>query len=118
MLALSEKNVLKIKSAKPNELKKIYKSESNSISCKFISFFITSFLLLFVFWYYVGCFCAVYKNTQTHLLTDTLISFSASLFYPLALYLLPAMCRIPSLRNKEKSGECLYKVSQMIQFFV
>ena len=118
MLALSEKNILKIKSAKPHELNKIYKSESNSINCKFISFFIISFILLFAFWYYVGCFCAVYKNTQTHLLTDTLISFSASLFYPLALYLLPAFFRIPSLRNKEKNSEYMYKTSQMIQFFV
>ena len=118
MLALSEKNILKIKSSKPYELNKLYKSETNSISCKFISFFIISFILLFAFWYYVGCFCAVYKNTQVHLLTDTLISFSASLFYPLALYLLPAFFRIPSLRNKEKNSECLYKTSQMIQFFV
>ena len=118
MSALSEKNILKIKNSKPDELMKIYKSQSNCINCKFILFFIITFILLSMFWYYVGCFCAVYKNTQIHLITDTLISFITSLLYPLGLCLLPGMFRIPSLKNKEKNAECLYKASKIIQLFV
>ena len=117
MTALTEKNILKIKGAKMEELGKIYKSESNCIKIKFIIFFIFMFLLLFVFWYYVGCFCAVYKNTQIHLLSDTLISFVTSLLYPLCIYLLPGFFRIPALNKKEKEGECQYNFSKIIQLF-
>jgi len=117
MTALTEKNILKIKGAKMEELGKIYKSESNCIKIKFIIFFIFMFLLLFVFWYYVGCFCAVYKNTQIHLLSDTLISFVTSLLYPLCIYLLPGFFRIPALKKKEKEGECQYNFSKIIQLF-
>ena len=117
MLALSEKNILKIKSAKKNELIKIYKSEFNCIKCKFICYFIFMFIFLFIFWYYVGCFCAVYKNTQIHLLTDTLISFGTSLLYPLGIYFIPGILRIAALKNKEKKGEYMYNFSKIIQLF-
>ena len=118
LLAISEKNILKIKNSKEEELNKNFKSESGILNCKFLSFFIIIFILLCVFWYYVGCFCAVYKNTQIHLLTDTLISFATSLLYPLILYFLPGIFRIPSLKNIDKNKECNYKVSKIIQLFV
>ena len=117
MLALSEKNILKIKGAKKDDFIKIYKSEFNCIKCKFICFFIFMFIFLFIFWYYVGCFCAVYKNTQIHLLTDTLISFGTSLLYPLGIYFIPGIFRITALKNKEKKGEYMYNFSKIIQLF-
>ena len=117
-LALSEKNVLKIKNAKKEELTQTYKSESKKIKIKFLIFFIITFIFSLVFWYYVGCFCAVYKNTQIHLLTDTLISFATSLSYPLLLYLLPGIFRISSLKDKKKKSECRYNFSKIIQFIV
>ena len=112
------KNVLKIKNAKIEELNKIYKSQSSVINCKFIFFFIIMFILLMTFWYYVGCFCAVYKNTQIHLIKDTLISFFTSLLYPLVLYLLPGIFRIKALKNKEGNKETMYKISKIIQLCV
>ena len=118
LLPLSENNVLKFKNSKGNQLNKNYESELNSIKYKFMFFFIINFLLLFIFWYYLGCFCAVYKNTQIHLLKDTLISFSTSLLYPFVLYFLPGIFRINSLKNKEQKGECMYKFSKVIQLFV
>ena len=75
-------------------------------------------MLLIVFWYYVGCFCAVYKNTQIHLISDTLISFSTSLLYPFVLYLLPGIFRIKSLKNNEGNTETMYKISKIIQLCV
>ena len=118
LLALSENNVLKFKNSKGNQLNKNYESELNSIKYKFMFFFIINFLLLFIFWYYLGCFCAVYKNTRIHLLKDTLISFSTSLLYPFVLYFLPGIFRINSLKNKKQKGECMYKFSKVIQLFV
>ena len=83
------------------------------MTIKLIIFFVLIFLFLILFWYYLTCFCGVYKNTQTHLIKDTLLSFGLSLLYPFALNLLPGLFRIPSLNNKNK--ECLYKISNIIQ---
>ena len=66
------------------------------------------------FWYFISCFCAVYKNTQTILIKDTLISFALSMSYPFGLNLLPGMFRIPALRATNKDKKCLYKVSGLI----
>ena len=113
-LSLSEKNILKLKNdkknvdliGKKNKLKKI-------LRVKFIWFFNISLLFLILFWYYLSCFCAIYKNTQFHLLKDILISFGFSLIYPLIIYLIPGIFRISSLKNNKKS--CLYKISKIIQ---
>ena len=80
---------------------------------KLIIFFILIFIFLILFWYYLICFCGVYKNTQIHVIKDTLISFGLSLMYPFILNLLPGLFRIPSL--KKKNRECLFKVSLLIQ---
>ena len=95
-----------------------YNSETKIIKYKFICFFIIIYILLLIFWYYVGCFCAIYKNTQIHLLIDTLISFATSLSYPLGLYLVPGIFRIPSLRDGANKREYLYNFRKIIQVFV
>ena len=118
MTALSEKNIIKIKNAKNEELVKIKQSELKSINCKFVFFFIIIIIFTCFFWFYVGCFCSVYKNTQIHLINDTLISFVISLLYPLVIYLIPGIFRIPALNNKEKKEEFLYNISKIIQLFV
>ena len=80
---------------------------------KFIIFFILIFLFLIIFWYYLTCFCGIYKNSQIHLIKDTLISFGTSLLYPFILNLLPGIFRIPSLNSNNK--EFLFKISKIIQ---
>ena len=61
-------------------------------------------------------FCAIYNNTQIHLIKDTLIGFGMSLLYPFRIYLLPGMFRIPALSNKNiKDKKCLYRFSQILQ---
>ena len=62
-------------------------------------------------------FGAIYKNTQYHLLKDTLISFGLSLLYPFAIYILPGIFRIPSLSNRKIKRECLYDFSKILQIF-
>ena len=83
------------------------------LSYKFIAFFIVSFIFLLFFWYYLSCFCAVYENTQIHLIKDTIISFGLNMIYPLFIYLIPGIFRIISLRNKNK--ECMYRFSKILQ---
>ena len=78
-------------------------------------YFIISSIFLVLFWYYISMFCAIYKNTQIHLIKDTLISLGISLLYPFGLYLLPGFFRIPSLSNKHKKKKCLYNMSKLFQ---
>ena len=114
-LALSEENVLSIKHEKifrlvPRKAKEIIRV----LQIKFLNFFLLSFSLMMVFWYYVSCFCAVYNNTQYHLIKDTLISYGTSMTTPLILNLIPGLFRIPGLKNRK---EFLYLLSKIIQLF-
>ena len=111
-LSLSEKNILSLKNQKSIiEQKKVI----NRLIIKFIFFFIWIYILLILFWYYISCFCAVYINTQIHLLKNTLISYVLYLLYPLGLCLIPGIFRIPSLTAAKKDKECLYKFSRFLQ---
>ena len=107
-LSLSEKNVLEIKYKKQNAFRIV-----NCLNIKFVLYFILNFTLLIFFWYYLSCFCAVYKNTQKHLISDTLIGFVISLLSTLGLCLLPGIFRILSLKSKNKA---LYNFSKFLQF--
>ena len=113
-LSLSEKNILEIK----NEKKNIDLKAKNILKClkiKFFLFFSLSFFFLSIFWYYLSSFCAIYRNTQNHLIKDTLICFGLTLLYPFGLCLLPGIFRIPSLKAPEKNREYMYKISKIIQ---
>ena len=107
--SLTEKNIIKIKKEKKN--KNIIKL-TKCLLVKFILFYILAFLFLIIFWYYLACFCAVYKNSQVYVIKDTLISFSISQIYPLGLCLLPGIFRMISLKGDK---ECLYKFSKLLQ---
>ena len=85
------------------------------LKIKFALYFIISYLFLLFFWYYISMFGVIYKNTQYHLLKDTLISFGISFIHPFVLYLLPSIFRIPSLSNPKKKRVCLYNFSKIFQ---
>ena len=114
-LSLSQKNILDIKQEKDTQIAmKKSKRIKLCIQIKFIIFFILSFLFLLFFWYFISCFCGVYKNTQKILIKDTLISFGLSMLYPFGLNLLPGIFRIPSLRAQKKDKKCMYQESGII----
>ena len=117
MLALSYKNILQLKKGKNNKkLKQKEKYIINLLKFKFILYYVLSTLLLLVFGYYIGCFCAVYKNTQKHLLKDTIISFILNMVYPFGICLLPGIFRIISLNARKKDKNVMYNFSKIIQF--
>jgi len=113
-LSLSEKSIIDLKKDAFITGKKV-RNLINFLKVKFVLFFIIEFSLLLLFWYFLSCFCTVYKNTQIHLIKDTLISFGLSLLYPLLLYLIPGIFRIPSLRAKRGNSTYLYKISKVFQ---
>ena len=114
-LSLSEKNILIIKTEKNINI--IINKGKNILRCikiKFIIYFSISFLLMLFFWYFISCFCAVYKNTQIILFKDTLISFGLSNLYPFGINLIPGIFRITALRDEKKDKKCLYIFSQYV----
>ena len=112
-LSLSEKQIIKIKNIK-SKLKQEINKTKKCLSIKFNLFFIFDFLFTIIFWYYLSCFCAVYKNTQIYLIKNVLICFGLSFIYPLFLNLIPGILRIPSLKS-ERNRNYLYKISQFLQ---
>ena len=113
-LALTQQDVLILKLKRKGEtLEKNLIELEKKIKIKFALFFIISFPLLIIFWFFVSCFCAVYRNTQRFLISDTLISFGLSLIFPFGKYLIPAIFRISSLRSKNR--KCIYKISLFFQ---
>ena len=58
-------------------------------------------------------FCVIYKNTQIHLLKDTLMSFGQSLIFPFVYYLLPGLFRIAALSNAKRKKKYLYNFSKI-----
>ncbi len=86
-----------------------------NMKIKSIFFFFFCLILLIFFWFYLGCFCAVYKNTQLHLIKDTLISLGTSMLYPFFIYLFPGCFRLAALNNKKHDKKCMYKFSKALQ---
>ena len=115
LLAISNGSIIKFKHRKyenKNILNESYTSLNKNLKIKFLLFFIINFIFIVFFWVYLSIFCSIYKNTQYHLIKDTLISFGLSLIYPLGIYLLPGIFRISSLSKKKK---CLYNFSKILQ---
>ena len=117
-LALSQDNFVELKQEK-NEIiiKKKYYKILKTLRVKFIIFYINSFIILLLFWYYIACFCGIYVNTQIHLIKDSIISLIISLIYPFIINLVPGIFRIVSLKMKKHSGKCLYNFSSFIENF-
>ena len=112
-LSLSDKTIIEIKKEKDIQILKLKAPKTLKIlKIKFICFFSLSLLFLILIWYYISCFCAVYRNTQIYLLKNILISFGISLIYPFFIALIPSIIRAVSLY---KPGNCLYKLSKVIQ---
>ena len=111
---LSDSNFIKLRQCNNRNAIKIQsKNVLRILKIKFILFFVLDFILLIIFWFYLACFCAVYKNTQMHLIKDTLISFGTSMIYPFGIFLVPCIFRIISLNKKNR--KCMYNFSKIIE---
>ena len=117
ILALSDDDIFKLKNDKSNNnLQRKQKNLLKKLRFKFLLYFIFNSIFLLFLWYYISIFCAVYVNTQIHLVCDTLISFGLSFIYPFGIYLVPGIFRIPSLTYK-KQKKYLYTISKILQAF-
>ena len=115
-LSLTDKHYYQIKDSK-----RISKSSMigimKCIQIK-IGFFFGFTTLMFIFyWYLITCFCAVYQNTQTAFIKDSLLSFLLGNLIPFGIYLIPSLLRIISLKSKKFRFECVYNLSNVIPCF-
>ena len=116
-LSLTGEQILELKQEK--DFLKAKKKSKELIKCIYIKlsiFFNMSFIFMLFFWYFISCFCGVYINTQSILITDTLISFGLSMIYPFALSLFPGFFRVPALRAEKKDKEIIYKIGCIIAY--
>ena len=114
-LSISENQILELK--KEEKISKFKEKAQNiikRIKIKLIIFLALSSVLMIFCWYFISCFCAVYKNTQLILIEDTLISFLTAMIYPFILDLFPGLFRIPALRTSKKDQKYNYKISQFL----
>ena len=117
--ALTESNIIYLKEkANKNNVYIEKQKQLKRIIIKIIFFFIVSFIFLICFWIYLACFCFVYKNTQIHLIKDTLLSFGTSMITPFIFAVFPGIFRISALRAKEKNKKCRYKLSKALQLLI
>ena len=110
-LPSSEDDIIQIKKNENSKEKEDLQKIKKKIKIKFIIFFILCFILLVFFWSYLICFGAIYKNTQIHLIKDTLFSFGIYLLYPFLIYLLSSSFRMASLKHPEY----FYKFSKLLK---
>ena len=117
-LSLSEKKVLEAKGEKRKnsedldiKIKKLFKV----LKIKFVLFFVITFIILIFYWFYITCFCAIYKNTQIHLIKDTISSFVMSLAYPFAIFFAPVIFRRIALKAEKMDRNLFYKFSQLLE---
>jgi len=115
-LALSEDNIIELKVERvPKKAFQKSKDLLRILKYKFAFFYILSLLFLLFFWYYAICFCAVYKNTQYHLIKDSIIGFGTDMLTPLGTKIAPLIFRVISLKKKSKFS---YFISKIIQMFL
>ena len=117
ILALTEDRILELKQEKVADKDKLVllaEKIKGIIFYKLLFFYILSFSILGLSWYYISCFCCIYKNTQLHLIKDTLISSGLSLLYPFLVLLIPGIFRISALKAKKQDKEYMYNFSKIL----
>ena len=118
--SLTEDDILELKEEKrknPKNFLPTAKKIVKKIKIKFACFFILAPIILFFLWFYICCFCGVYKNSQTHVIKDSLISFLFSVITPFLTILITAIFRISALRSEKKDKHILYKFSKLFDMF-
>ena len=111
-ICLGERDISKVIVEKNIEKRKALAEKAKKCAnIKIIILYISSGCLLFLCWYYVSAFCAVFKNSQKNYLINTLISFIVCNLWPFVTTFIPTIMRRKAI---EKKSATLYKSSQYV----
>lgn len=112
---MTDKDIYQIKELDNNEINKIMVAKTlKCINIKLSSFFIFIFVFMIVYFYLITSFCAIYENTQTILLINSLASFAIYLIYPILIYFLFTIFKYIGLKT---NSSCMYKTGNIIPIF-
>ena len=76
--------------------------------------FIVMIFVMFIEWYYISAFCAVYKNTQLNFFINILISYIFSNLIPFVYCLIPTIFRQNAVKEQSEISFYIYKIFQII----
>jgi hypothetical protein len=111
-VCLGERGISKvITESNIDKRKGLAEKERLCASIKLYVLYIASACLLFICWYYVAAFGAVFKNSQKNYLINTLISFIVCNLWPCVTTFIPTLLRRKAL---EKGNQTMYKISQYV----
>lgn len=112
---MTDKEIYQIKELDNNEINKIMVTKTlKCINIKLSSFFIFIFVFMIVYFYLITSFCAIYENTQTILLINSLASFAIYLIYPILIYFIFTIFKFIGLKA---NSSCMYKTGNIIPIF-
>ena len=115
LFSYTSKDFKKIRECKNYKEAETFMSNlSKKLRIKIILFFIIGIILNILFFYYLTAFCFIYSNIQTHMISDSLISFLLSISYTLLLTLIPPILRKFSLSKNNKFRHFIYILSWLI----
>ena len=77
-------------------------------------FSISTIVINLIFWYYITSFCAIYSIIQTHMISDSLMSFLLSISYSILLSLISSIIRVAALKKESKLRHFFYTISLIL----
>ena len=114
LITLTEGKINEVKRTKTfKESRDKGRSVERCIVIKNTFYFIFSISFIGFFWYYLSSFCAVYTNSQIHLIKNIFLTFCLNLIFPFIYNIIPAIIRRLSLSDKNR--ECIYNMNKFIQ---
>ena len=114
-LAFSHKNIIKLRYNK-DIISVIDKTENliKKLKIKYILYFGMTIFFNAIFFYYITAFCAIYSIIQTHMISDSIMSFLLTMSYSIVLSLISTIIRVSSLKKENKFRHLLYIISWII----
>ena len=113
--AQSNKSILNLRNKKDiKEIEKEIPQLIENLKLKYQIFFACAIIINVIFWYYITSFCAIYSIIQTHMISDSLISFLLSISYSIILSLVSSLIRVAALKKETKIRHFLYTISWAI----
>ena len=115
-LSLTDKHFYQIKGA----IKISKRSMIGIMKCiqiKITFYFVFTSVMFIFYWYFITCFCSVYRNTQIAFVKDSLLSCLLGFIFPFVIYLFTSFFRIIVLKTNKFKKECLYNFGNIIPLF-
>ena len=115
LIGFTHKNIIKLRNYKDiNEAKKSVEGLIKKLKIKYVFYWGIIIFFNIIFFYYITAFCAIYSIIQTHMISDSLISFLLSMSYSIILSMISSIIRVFSLKKENKFRHFIYIISWII----